>query len=263
LIQKYANGLFKDNSLALYGIKTAKIKEIVNVELPVVEVSDSLMDFVFLLEDDTYLHIEFQSSYNKNDLLRFAKYDIRLYERDGRQVITVIIYTADVKHVNDMVNIGSLIYQPQRVMMGDYDGNAVYAELIKKFESNNDITDEDMLKLIFLPLMKHSIDIGELAAQSVKIAKLIPDTMKRNACVAAAYVLGSKFLNEEGLKKLKEAIKMIDIISELITEGEEKRAAVIAKKMLARGISIDAVAEDTGLEESVVKVLQTELREAV
>jgi hypothetical protein len=197
------------------------------------------------------------------DLLRFAKYDIRLYERDGRQVVTVIIYTAGVKHIDDSINIGSLVYQPQRVMMEDYDGNAIYTELIRKIESSDEIADEDMLKLIFLPVMKHSIDRGELAAKSVQLAKQIPDTVKRNACVAAAYVFGSKYLNEVGLIKMKEALKMVDLISELITEGEEKRAAIIAKKLLARGFSIDAVVEDTGLDETVVIGLQTELREAV
>ena len=41
IIQKYASGLFKNASLEFYGIKTARIKELVNVELPVVEVGGS------------------------------------------------------------------------------------------------------------------------------------------------------------------------------------------------------------------------------
>ena len=49
ILQKYASELFKTSTLDFYGIKMAKIKEAVNVELPVVEVADSSTDFIFLL----------------------------------------------------------------------------------------------------------------------------------------------------------------------------------------------------------------------
>lgn len=55
-MQKYASGLFRDATLEFYGIKTARIKELINVDLPAVEISAAAADFVFLLEDDTYLH---------------------------------------------------------------------------------------------------------------------------------------------------------------------------------------------------------------
>ena len=59
IIQKYASGLFKDSALEFYGVKCAPIKELINVELPVVEVGDSTTDYIFLLEDDSYLYLEF------------------------------------------------------------------------------------------------------------------------------------------------------------------------------------------------------------
>lgn len=39
--------------------RSAKVKELISVELPIIEVKDNSMDFVFLLEDNTYLHLEF------------------------------------------------------------------------------------------------------------------------------------------------------------------------------------------------------------
>ena len=79
LIQKHVSGLFRDSALEFYGIKTARIKELINVELPDVVVKGSSTDFIFLLEDDTYLHLEFQTTYNVSDLIRFAAYDLRLF----------------------------------------------------------------------------------------------------------------------------------------------------------------------------------------
>ena len=60
--------------------------------------SKLLKDVVFLLDDDSYLHFAFVTGHNSKDaMLKSAGYDIRLHERDGRDVYSVIIYTADVK----------------------------------------------------------------------------------------------------------------------------------------------------------------------
>ena len=72
IIQKYACGVFKGSALEFYGIK-AEIKELINVELLVVEVTDSSTDYIFLLEDNSYLHLEFQTKYNKKGLARFLE----------------------------------------------------------------------------------------------------------------------------------------------------------------------------------------------
>jgi hypothetical protein len=111
--------------------------------------------------------------------------------------------------------------------------------------------------------MKHTIDSGELAVKSVQLAQRIPDAAKRNACIAAAFAFGSKYLDDEGLSRIKEALKMSDLATMFFNDGVEKSAVIIAKKLLRRGISADAVVEDTGLDESTVRKLQTELDEAV
>ena len=123
IIQKYASGLFKDSALSFYGIKSAPVKGLINVELPVVEVTDSSTDYIFLLEDDSYLHLEFQTKYNKKDLTRFLAYDVRLYERDEKEVTTVVIYSAEVKEVESCLKIGSAVYTPQTIMMSNYNGD--------------------------------------------------------------------------------------------------------------------------------------------
>ena len=48
VIQKYASGLFRNATLAFYGIDAAPIKELINPELPTVEVSGGAADVVFL-----------------------------------------------------------------------------------------------------------------------------------------------------------------------------------------------------------------------
>ena len=255
IIQKYASSLFRNVTLEFYGIKIAPIKELINPELPIVTVGGSSTDLVFLLMDDSYLHFAFETGYRKEGLIKNAGYDLRLYERDRRLVHTVVIYTANVGKRSEGLNIGSLTYNPDIILMGEYDGNIVFTKLEKKIKSNLELTDVDILNLVLLPLMKHTIPRHELAENTIKLANTIPDPTKRNACIAAAFAFASKYLDENDKTKLKEVIKMFEIANMLM----EDKAIEIAKNLLKLGVSIDTIVESTGLSETKVKELQDEL----
>jgi hypothetical protein len=263
LIQKYASGLFRDATLEFYGIKTARIKEIINVELPVIEVGGGSADFVFLLEDGTYLHFEFQTTYNKKDLIRFAGYDLRLYERDGRRIVTVIIYAAGVKQAETELNIGSLTYRPEIINMEDYDGDVIFAELAAKINAEAEITDVDMLNLVFLPLMRNTLNRDELAISTIKLAQTIPDRNKRNACIASAIAFVNRYMDEEGFEKIKEALKMFDIVEMIVNEAVDEEKIEIAKKALKGGSTIEFIKMITDLDESTVIRLKNEIEATV
>jgi hypothetical protein len=258
IIQKYTSGLFRDATLGFYGIKSAKIKELINTELPFIEVREKTTDFVFLLEDNTYQHYEFESSYKKSNLVRFATYDLLLYERDGRQVSTVIIYSADVpKNAPESLKIGSLEYTPDIIMLCDYDGNAIYKELERKLKAKQELTDADMLNLLFLPLMKSDISKYELAEKSIELAKTIKDEKKQDICIVSTVAFMEKYLTETEMKKLWEMIKMtraVEIfLEEAVKETEKKKAVEIATKMLRKNKPIEEIIEFTELTEKEIK----------
>lgn len=259
IIQKYTSSLFKDATLEFYGIKTAKIKELINIELPVVEVSETSADFVFLLEDNNYLHFEFQTTYNKSDLIRFAHYDLRLYKRDGHDINTVIIYSADVKEAPKELKIGSLAYNPDMIMMGEYDGDEIYSELYAKIKDGSDLSDVDILNLIFLPLMRNAMPRNELAVNTIKLAQNISDPTKRNACIAAAFAFANRYLDGDKLEGILEVLKMTDLATMLVEDAIKGKEIEIAKKLLKRGISVEAIAEDTELDEATIRQLQAEM----
>ena len=232
--------------------------------MPIIEVSESRTDFIFLLEDNTYLHFEFQSTHNKSDIIRFASYDLRLHERDNRKVITVIIYPADIKEVESSLNIGSLSYNPYRIMMCEYDGNSIFKELETKIAKKQDLTDIDMINLIFIPLMKNDISKADLAIKSVELAKTIEDSSKRNACIASVFAFASKYLEEENINKLLEVIKMTDLATLLVRdavkesreEGKYVKSVEIAKNLLRLKTPLEVIIQATGLDESTIANLQ-------
>ena len=264
IIQKYTSGLFREATLEFYGIKTAKIKEPINVEFPRVEIAIQKTDFIFLLEDNTYLHYEFETSYKKTNLIRFADYDIQVYKKYGKKVRTVVIYSSNVKKAAKSLDIGSLTYTPDIVMMCDYDGNAIYADLEKKLKSKQELTDTDMLNLIFLPLLRSDIPKYDLAEKSIELAQTIQDETKRDTCIASTLAFMEKYLNINEINKILEGLKMTKVAEMLIkdaveenTKKVEKRKAVeMATEMLLADEPIDKIVKYTKLTEKEINDIQ-------
>ena len=255
IIEKYTSDFFRDATLEFYGVKSAKIKELINVQFPIVEVRIKETDIIFLLEDDKYLHLNFQSTYSKENLVRFAIYDLLLYERDKRQIISVVIYSSDVQVVDDCLDTGTLRFCPQIVKFSNYDGNAIYSDLEIKLKSGLELSDHDLLNLIFLPLMKTKLPKDKLAEKSIRMAQSIPNESKRNTCIASIFAFASKYLKDEDLKKLLEVIKVSDLATMLIVDERTQ----IAKKALKKGSTAEYVAEITGLDIITIQSLKDEL----
>ena len=267
VIQKYANSLFRNASLDFYGIKTAPIKELINPELPTLEVSGGAADIVFLLTDDSYLHFAFETGHNSTGaMIKSAGYDLRLYERDRRLIHSVIIYTADVKIKPNGLHIGKLAYTPDIILMGAYDGNSIFSDLESKLEAKHDLSDLDMLNLVLLPLMRHTIPRKELAVKSIELAQAIPDMSKRNACIAAVFAFASKYLEENDIDNLMEVLKMTDLgtmlVMSAVKDALNERDIAIAKEMIINDEPMLKILKYSKLDEPVVKRLQAELQKA-
>lgn len=256
IIQKYVAGVFKDISLNFYGIKTAKVKELINVELPIIDINDNSTDFVFLLQDNTYLHLEFQTSYNKNDLIRFQTYDLRLFARDEKKIYTIVVYASNVKDTN-ILDIGSSIYRPQIIMLKGYDGETIYKELEKKVKNDISFNDLDIINFLFLPLMKNKKHKKTVAINTIRLAQNICDKNKRNLCIASIFAFAYKYLNEDEINSVMEVLKMTDFGSLILEQGAEKEKIKIAKKLLQKNLNIDEIIEITELDKETILKLRS------
>jgi hypothetical protein len=214
------------------------------------------MDYVFLLEDDTCLHFEFQSAYRKADLIRFAEYDLRLYEAEKRKIQTVVVYSADAGRADSSLDMGALVYSVRNIMMRDYDGDAVFAELEAKLKSERDLSDSDMLNLILLPLMKNSLPKRELAEKSIRLSQTISDKRKRDTCIASAAAFMSRYLSNYEIDEILEALKMVDVWDRLLTREITKEKSEIAIKALKEGLPSEVIARLTGLDLETIEALQ-------
>lgn len=238
---------FKERALDFFGVRTAPIVLVQPTDLPSIKVSDRRMDFLFLLADDTFLHLEFQTTFKEGDLDRFLQYDVSAYELYQKQIQTVVIYGADVNTALENKVYGSVKYDTQAVFMKDYNGDQILRELCSKVESGKELNEDDEMNLIFLPLMKSKVDKSERAIETVELAKKIQNEQKQTRLMATIIAISDKFIEKEYVEKLMEVLSMARVIREF-----ESRARVSESQ---RSIK-DYLDSRFGLES---KILQTKV----
>jgi len=99
------------------------------------------------------------------------------------------------------------------------------------------------------------------------LAKQVEDDNQQAFIIAGILTATDKFIDPEFANKIKEWLKMAKVVRMLIDEevqeavekASHKKAIEFAKKLLKRGFSVEVVMEDTGLDESTVRSLQSEL----
>lgn len=206
---------FADKALRFYGVDASNVKSIEPTELAEFVVSEKRMDCVFLLEDDSYLHLEFQTSYRQKDLERFLQYDVSLYRKKKKRIKTVVVYASGVTQSDEVLDIGSVNYRVHAFYLSRLDGDKQYRELCQKISRDETLTEEDQLNLIFLPLMPTEKEQSERTQEALRLASLISDDEQRTLLVSCIRGLSARFLNHQFVYELKEGIPMSNDLAEL------------------------------------------------
>lgn len=216
---------FREKALDFYGINTAPIVRVEPTDLPTIKVNDRRMDFMFLLADETYLHLEFQTTYQEQDLDRFLQYDVSAYEKYQKPIQTFVIYGSDVAEAIEAKNYGSVTYETKAVFMKNYDGDQVILDLWTKIENGEKLTDLDELNLIFLPLMRSDVNRSERAIETVELAKRIRDEDSQLKLMATIIAISDKFIDQEYVGKLMEVASMARVLR-MAEEKAERRTRI-------------------------------------
>lgn len=258
LIMKRAMDLFAEEGLKFFGIEK-KAKETGPTELVVLETKNMFMDYTFLMEDDTFIHFEFQTT-NKGtcDLRRFRAYEALLSYQTSKDAVTYVIYSGDIKSIYSSLKTGINEFKVNVISMGDKDGDIIYNNIIEKIKSGGNISKQDIISLCFTPIMGGTVSKADKILNAIKVIKDI-DKEYRHDIESILYAFANKFLDGKDLEKVKEEIKMTELGKSLIEEGKEvgkkEKAKEIARELLDI-LSIEMIAKKTGLTIEEVKELK-------
>ncbi len=248
---KRAMTVFAEQAVAYFG-ETKKVKEIAQTEEVVLNIKDMRMDYVFLMEDDTYTHFEFQSTDKGiTDLVRFNLYDVLLYQQTKKEVYTYVIYSGDIKEPLSEYSNGFSHYKVKAICMAHKNADEVLVYIENKLKEHKPLNNHEQLDLIFTPLMSGKLPKAERIIKALNLSKEYPLDEKEDI-QAMLYTFALKFLNRKELAKIKEVIKMTELGRMLIEEGREEGI----EEGIEKGI-------EKGKEEAKVDVARALLKEGL
>lgn len=254
IIMKNVFDLLKGDALQFFGIDKRIIAP-ARTELNFIELQTNFDDNTYLLDDGTLLHIEFQSTKDKNDIYRFMVSDAVMAFKEHRPVRTMIVYSSDITNVAAHLDLGSITYTADTFYMIAFDGDAIYNEIVGKISRSEKLTKQDLMSLVLLPLMRSKDDKLTRIKNGIELSKKIDDATELMQIQAMLYLMAEKFVNGADLENVKEMINM-GAIAEMIIKDNN---IVIAKKALRKGYDPLDIADLTGLDESTIKRLKEEL----
>ena len=84
-----------------------------------------------------------------------------------------VIYASDIVEAENKISFGSLSIGVQSVFMKNFDGELALRNIHDKIKSGEELTNEEIIRLILLPLMKSKKKRQEIIEESMDLAKNI------------------------------------------------------------------------------------------
>jgi predicted transposase/invertase (TIGR01784 family) len=217
---------------------------------------------IFLESAEIILHIEFQTDPNQNIPFRMTDYRLRLYRKyPDRKVHQVVIYLSPSRsHLvhETTFNLGELIHN---------------FNVIRLWEQPTAIFQQYQGLLPFAPLSQTNAPEETLRQVARQIDNIADKQLQSNVAASTAIISGIA-LSKEIIKRLlrsdimKESVIYQEILHEGLAEGKARGLAEgeakglvkatnqIALNMLLSNISVDVIAQLTGLTAKQVQKLQ-------
>lgn len=274
ILFKSMSGIYKDQALDVYGLEFPKIKDMLPNEFPQVKADEKRADSIFLLADGSILLLEYESNNRvKENMLKYLDYSIRIIDKYRREekifkkVYVAVVYTSNIKKATNVVSFGSTNIEIKSVFMKDFNGDEILKEIEYKIINGIELSSKDKMRLILVPLMKSDKDKHEVIERTIEIAKLIEDDYEQCAVIAGILTATDKIIKEDYGIKIREWLKMTkvekiiekekeELAKETARETEKKKAIEIARNLLDI-LSIEVVAQKTGLTIEEVKKLKS------
>ncbi|MEI3337926.1 MAG: DUF4351 domain-containing protein [Clostridium sp.] len=171
------------------------------------------------MEDDSYIHFEFQTTNKgKLDLRRFRVYESVLSLQKDKDVTTYVVYSGNIKSAKDTLETGINKYKVKSIFMSDKNGDLIVEELENKVKNKENITKQELVALTFTPIMGGKLTKAEKIIKSIRIVKSSDNEYKYDI-ESMLYAFADKFLKGKDLQKVKEEISMTELGRMLIEDG--------------------------------------------
>ena len=223
LALKSAAAYFGDELIHWLGIRERALRA-VPTEMVELETRHMYEDFLYEMENGMYYHFEFESdSISIEDLRRFREYEASTARIYKAPVVTYVICSSEVKNLRDSITEGINTYRVSLIRLKDENGDRLLKQLAEK--TAGDLTREDIIPLLFSPLMGGRFGQKERILRCIEVLKNAETIFPQNdirKMEAILYTFAVKFLDDDELKSIKEAVAMTKLGQMIWNDALEK-----------------------------------------
>ena len=226
---------FKGKSFEVYGVNLPKIVDSRPTELAAVEANELRMDRLFLLEDGSYMIVDYESDYDEEKKTKYMGYIARLVKalynelKYYPKLRVLIIYTADVtrKQTKPDLDLGAFKMHLEEAFLSKIDGDEVFERVIDEADKKKKLDDRDLMQLIITPLTyKRKEDKQKAIERVIILLDNIEDERQRVFVLKGLLVFCDKVILKPFAKKIRSMLMKTKV--EQIIE-QEKQEAIAAK----------------------------------
>ena len=135
----------------------------------------------------------------------------------------IVIYTADVEKAPEEFSAGCLSLKMEQAFLSKIDPETVQEEIREKLEHGLPLSDDELMKLIILPLTYKGKEKKKQAVkEAVELAKKIVNKEKKTFVLSGILVFADKIIDSETAKYIKEVVRMTQVAELLLEEGREE-----------------------------------------
>ncbi len=266
VVFKEALTRYKDEMIEFLGLDVPEVIDIEPTELPEIEEHVNNTDFIYKLADNSLLHFEFQSEYDREDIKRFMLYDTRLYNdctaksryaRPAGQIsfwfsrfcflrklqkylFAVIPYNREEKKIKTVIVCKKSNKKKEKINGGTFKYE-VEIKSLKGYRAEEVLEKKDVkeVELIFIPLMDSKMSTSERIKKAIeKYKEIEKDERKVIDFTATLLVMANRVITREEFREIWEGIKMLNIIRYAEEIGMEKGMEKGMKKGIEKGIEM-------------------------
>ena len=230
-VLKKAMEVFKEGASSFFNLGV-KIDKAAHTEIKNINIKTNAMDYLFYLDNGDYLHFEFQTTKKQEDISRFLYYDSSLHYSTKKNIRTIVVYSSDISEAVTELNCGTIDYKIEAFYMSTLDGDKKLEELKNKVLNEEELTEEDIMSLCFIPLMKTKKSKSNIIIESIDTASKIKSNKYKDKCLMLLYALFDKFGDEISKKRFREVLTLTEVGKMIYNEGMEEGL----EKGLAKGI---------------------------
>lgn len=272
ILMKVLAQTYRGKGFKAYGLDLAPVEMVLPTDLPAVQASSLSTDNLFQLADGSYAMIDYESEYKKANKIKYLNHIARVLSRyyneeEDFRLRMIVIYTGDVQSAEAELETDCVTIRTEQAFLSHIDGDAAYQEIRAKVDAGEPLTDDDLMKLVILPLTAPGKERkNKLVEAVIDTASQINDENQKTFILSGTLVAADKFIDTAFAEEIWRMITMTkigQIFERERIESVNQKVVEMAKKMLAEDIDLVKIMKVTGFTEEQLNKLREELFETV